>query len=147
MHACTCVWRCSCLLVYVCICIRVVWRHVCVWRIEYRVCSAVCTVWWSFWVILRPEHLLFSYRPSRKKHGDFRASQNGRAGGREPKKKASLSSKSDSFADLLVFMLMGVSSKPHPFLGPFCFHAHGSNFKFRPVLATLFLFEPMSVCS
>ena len=30
MHACTCVWRCSCFLVYVCICIWVVWRHVCV---------------------------------------------------------------------------------------------------------------------
>ena len=31
--------------------------------------------------------LLFSYRPSRKNNGDFRAPQNGRAGGREPKNK------------------------------------------------------------
>ena len=67
MHACTCVWRCSCFLVYVCICIWVVWRHVAL-----------------------KNDLLFSYRPSRKKNGDFRAPQNGRAGGREPKKKASL---------------------------------------------------------
>ena len=38
-----------------------------VWRIEYRVCSAVCTVWWSLWVILRPGTSAVQLSPVQKK--------------------------------------------------------------------------------
>ena len=37
------------------------------WRIEYRVCSAVCTMWWSFWVILRPGTSAVQLSPVQKK--------------------------------------------------------------------------------
>ena len=46
------------------------------WRIEYRVSSTLCTVWWSYAVQLSPVQ---------KKNGDYRAPQNGWAGGQEPK--------------------------------------------------------------
>ena len=69
MHACTCVSRCSCFLVYVCICIWVVWRHVAL-----------------------KNDLLFSYRPSgRKKPLIFEPLKtDGRADRNQKKKTASL---------------------------------------------------------
>ena len=85
-------WVNRCMCVCVCVCVSLTCMHVrvcggthvcwCTCASVYGLCGGTCVcgglstgyvapcarcgTWWSFWVILRPEHLLFSYHPSRK---------------------------------------------------------------------------------